>query len=297
VRPTDENQPGSRRPNLMSPSRRAIGEINILAMLDGQAPGRRLRTLPAVVRYGAAGVLACSLLVALAWLVRGAAPARDAGAADAAQASAQSSQSTQPIQPIRPIQPIQPTQSLRPAPGTRDAGNARDILAVDVPSMRATLATDTPVSVPAPDMVASPDAAGPARGAVIIDLPQPAPAMTPAVTARAAAGTETTRAVARHAATRPTTPAIPFMRPQPALRANSSQALAHADRTPPRQKRTAGASRATPPSAAVDTDVAVISAILQHTGPRDNAGDGAADGAGAAACADKPCGPRMPPRQ
>jgi hypothetical protein len=253
----------------MSPSRRATGEINILAMLDGQAPGRRLRALPLVVWYGAAGVLACSLLVALAWLVRGAAPAHDPHEAGTTQASAQPAQSTQP------------PPSPRPAPGSP---------AVDVPGRRATLATEMPVSVPAPDMAASP-ATGPARGAVIIDLPQPAPAIASAMPVRASAGTETTRPTARHAATH--TPSIPSARPQPALRTTSPQGLAHADPAPPRQKRTAGATRATPPSATVDTDVALISAILQHTGTRNEA----ADGAGTAACADKPCGPRMPPRQ
>jgi hypothetical protein len=265
----------------MSSSRRTSGEINILAMLDGQAPGRRLLALPVVVWYGAAGVLACSLLVALAWLVRGAAPAHGADTAGTVQASAPTLQSTQP------------TQSSRPAPGSRDAGNARDSLAVDVPSMRASPATEVPVSVPATDMAASPDAAGPARSAVIIDLPQPAPAMASATPVRTPAGAETARAAARHAAAYPVTPSIPSARPQPAFRTSSSHALAHADPASPRQKRTAGAARATPSSSTVDTDVALISAILQHSGTRNEA----ADGAGTAACADKPCGPRMPPRQ
>ena len=247
MRPTDENQPGSRRPNLMSSSRRTTGEINILAMLDGQAPGRRLLALPTVVWYGAAGVLACSLLVALAWLVRGAAPAHGVDTAGTAQASARTSQSTQPSQSSRP----------------------------------------------APDMAASPDAAGPARGAVIIDLPQPTPATASAMPVHAPAGRETTRAAARHAATHPATPPTSSTRPQPALRTNPAQALAHADPPPPRQKRTAGASRTTPSPPTVDTDVALISAILQHTGTRNEA----ADGAGTAACTDKPCAPRMPHRQ
>ena len=281
MRPTDENQPGSRRPNLMSSSRRTTGEINILAMLDGQAPGRRLLALPAVVRYGAAGVLACSLLVALAWLVRGTTPARGTDTAGTAQASAQTLQSPQP------------SQSSRPAPGSRDAGTARDSLAVDVPSMRATPATEAFVLVPAPDMAASRDAASPARGAVIIDLPQPAPATPSAIPVRAPAGTETTRATARNAATHPATPPTSSSRPQPALRTNPAQALAHADPAPQRQKRTAGPSRTTSSTSTVDTDVALISAILQHTGPRNEA----ADGAGTAACTDKPCGPRVPPRQ
>jgi len=274
VRPTDENQPGSRRPNLMSSSRRTTGEINILAMLDGQAPGRRLLALPAFVRYGAAGVLACSLLVALAWLVRGAAPTRDPGKAGAAQASAQ---------------PTQPTRSVPPTPDSRDAGDARATSPVAVPGMRATLAADTPVSVPAPDTYAAPAA----RGAVIIDLPQPAPAMAAsAVPVHAPAGTGITHTPSRHPPTHPATPAVPPTRPQPAVRPMSSQALAHADQ-PARPKRSTGTSRATPPSATVDTDVALISAILQHTGTRNEA----ADGAGTAACADKSCGPRMPPRQ
>jgi hypothetical protein len=150
--------------------------------------------------------------------------------------------------------------------------------------MRATLAAESPVSVPAPDMAASPDAAGPARGAVIIDLPQPAPATASAVPVRTPA---------RHAATHPATPSIPSARPQPALRTSSPQASAHADPAPPRQKRAAGTARTTSSTATVDTDVALISAILQHTGTRNEA----ADRMGAGACTDKPCGPRMPPRQ
>lgn len=268
MRPTDENQSGSRRPNLMSPSRRTTGEINLLAMLDGRAPGRRLLARPAVVWYGAAGVLACALLVVLAWLVRGATPPHDlTQAMQAAQASAR---------------PTEPARSMPPVPDSREANEARDSIPVAVPGMRATLAADSPVSVPAPDMAASPDAAGPARGAVIIDLPQPALALASAVPVRTSA---------RHAATHPATLSIPSARPQPALR--TSSALAHADPAPPRQKRAAGTARTTSSTATVDTDVALISAILQHTGTRNEA----ADRVEAGACADKPCGPRMPPRQ
>lgn len=268
MRPTDENQSGSRRPNLMSPSRRTTGEINILAMLDGRAPGRRLLAGRAVVWYGAAGVLACALLVALAWLVRGATPPHDGTqAAQAAQASARQAE---------------PARSMAPVPDSGQANDARDSIPVAVPGMRTTLAAESSVSVPAPDMAASPDAAGPARGAVIIDLPQPAPAMASAVPVRTPA---------HHASTHPATPSIPSARPQPALR--TSSALVHADPAPPRQKRPPGTARTTPSTATVDTDVALISAILQHTGPRNEA----AEGAGAAACTDKPCGPRMPPRQ
>jgi hypothetical protein len=81
VRPTDEDQSGSRRPNLMSSTRRTASETNILAMLDRHESGgpgrrlvRRLRRMPAMAWYGTAGVLVIGLVGSLAWL------ARDSGA-------------------------------------------------------------------------------------------------------------------------------------------------------------------------------------------------------------------------
>jgi hypothetical protein len=73
VRPTDEDQPGSRRPKLMSSSRRHSGEINILAMLEGRSGrplAKRMPALPAALWNGSAGLLACALVGALAWLAR-----------------------------------------------------------------------------------------------------------------------------------------------------------------------------------------------------------------------------------
>ena len=233
MRPTDENQPGSRRPNLMSSSRRTNGEINILAMLDGHAPGRRLLARPAVLWYGAAGVAACSLLVVLAWLVRGETPARDTATA------------------------------APPHSASHDAYAARDSIQVAVPSMHTTPAEDT--LVPAPT-----------RGAVVVDVAPPAPAMVPAPAAAAAIPAAPARAAAHHTPLHP-----PPSRPAPSL--------AHADPAP-RQKR--AASRAAS-SATVDTDVALISAILQHTGTRNEA----AEGTETAPCADKSCKPRLPSRQ
>jgi hypothetical protein len=255
----------------MSSSRRATGEINILAMLDGRAPGRRLLARPAVVWYGAAGMLACSLLVALAWLVRGATPEQ-------------------------PTRNSQPAVAVKSAPAGRDTGDTRDSTSGALPDMRTTLPAEAPVPVPAPDTDASPLTS--ARGAVIIDLPSAAPALaaTDAPT-RLPAGMDATRlqpTAPRHPVAHAATPTAPSARPQPPFRTMPSQApsLAHAEAAPPRQKRAAGASR-TPPSASVDTDVALISAILQHTGTRNEV----AGGAGTAACADKSCDPRLPSRQ
>ncbi|WP_230027665.1 hypothetical protein, partial [Massilia sp. Bi118] len=86
MRPTDEDQSGSRRPNLMSSTRRTANETNILAMLDRHESGGRLRRLlrgrgglPAMAWYGTAGLLVAGLVGSLAWLVldNGATPASD----------------------------------------------------------------------------------------------------------------------------------------------------------------------------------------------------------------------------
>ncbi|WP_322403383.1 hypothetical protein [Massilia luteola] len=272
----------------MSSSRRHGGEINILAMLDGQAPGRRLRAVPAVFWYGAAGILACSLLVVLAWLVRGATPARDAEAAGTAQ-----------------VAPRPETARPGTAAATRDA--AGDAIHVNVPTMHTTLAGETPApaSMPAPPQTAEPpDTPVPAtaRGAVIVDVapsaapPSAAAAATPAAAARAAgAPSSSAPAAAGYTPTRNAAAAVPPARPQPAYRAVPPQTplLAHGEPAPSRQKRAAAASRARPPAATVDTDVALISAILQHAG----AGNDGADAAGTPACTGKSCNPRLPSRQ
>jgi hypothetical protein len=221
----------------MSSSRRTNGEINILAMLDGHAPGRRIFARPAVLWYAAAGVVACSLLVVLAWLVRGETPARDTATAGATRSAAHDAETP--------------------------AYAARDSIQVAVPSMHTAPADDT--LVPAPS-----------RGAIVVDVAPPAPAMVPAPAAAAPTPAAPAHTAAHH------TPVHPqASRPAPSL--------AHADPAP-RQKR-AGSRAAT--SATVDTDVALISAILQHTGTRNEA----AEGTETAPCADKSCNPRLPSRQ
>jgi hypothetical protein len=138
-----------------------------------------------------------------------------------------------------------------------------------------------------------------ARGAVIVDMTQPAPATTlpPTLTTAAPANMATTQSQpeAGHRTATRTAQAAPPARTQPGARTTPSRArwLAHTEPATSHRKRGAAASRATPPSAAVDTDVAVISAILEHTGARHEA----ADAEGASTCADKSCATRMPTRQ
>ena len=69
MRPTDENQAASTRPNLMS-SRRGAGEDNILAMLErdsARRPGARMSGVR-LAWYGAAAALAGILAGGVAWL-------------------------------------------------------------------------------------------------------------------------------------------------------------------------------------------------------------------------------------
>jgi hypothetical protein len=246
----------------MSSSRRATSDIHILAMLDGQVPGRRRRALPTVFWYGTAGVLSCGMLVVLGWLVRGAAPARDA---ETTAREARTTEATAPTSPPAPAPTAAP-------PGVATSATARGAVIVDVPPQDP-LRTEPPRTEPPAFNAAAPFSG--AQVAVTVS-----PATQPAAT--------------RHAMARAATPAVPPPRPQPTYRTVPPQtpSLAHADTASAHRKRIATASR-TPPPATVDTDVAVISAILRHTGTH----DAAADGAGTPACTDKPCGPHMPSRQ
>lgn len=273
MRPTDENQPGSRRPNLMASSRRATGDINILALLDGHARGRRFRARPGFW-YGTAGVLACSLLVALAWLVRSATPPRHKDTAGANASVAHEVPAT-----------------VAPSGGTAAHASA---FALDH-DVNAALAAETSAQPPAsPRAVPESGAQSSAtvRGAVIVDLA--GPTSPPSIATPSAAPPHTT---ADMTPSRAQPPAVhhPAARAQPATRTVTNQApvLAHAGSVPPRQKR--ATARTTTPPATIDTDVALISAILQHTGAPHEAA--AADGAVTPPCADKSCGPRMPSRQ
>jgi hypothetical protein len=220
VRPTDEDQPGSRRPNLMSASRRTSGEVNILAMLDGlgsRPRGRRIR-----LWYGAGGMLACALAGVLAWTVRAPAPeARPAALALELPAPA----------------------AVAPASASAVSGGA------------------TIVNLPA---VASADA-GPA-----LALPQAVPAQNHAVANAPVHAAAQKTAVARQPVARPS---VAVVRPAP-------------HRTP---KRLAAPGRSASAAAPVDTDVALISAIIQHAA---NGRTGSDDGA----CGDKPCVARTPPQ-
>jgi hypothetical protein len=213
VRPTDEDQSGPRRPNLMSSTRRSANEIHILAMLDRheskgrlQRMLRGLRRIPSMFWYGAAGVLVTGLAGTAAWL------ARDGGAA------------------LPAVPAVAAVVAPDPVPESVPAGGAA---IVDLAPVLAAEAA-APASVSAPPQ----DAARIAPGEVRRDPPRPAPHAAPKPAPR--------NVMAKASASGPR-PAAP----------------AHADA---RSRRPAASAKPAPD--AVDTDVALISAIIQHAGKR-----------------------------
>jgi hypothetical protein len=261
----------------MSSSRRTTGDINILAMLDGQASGRRPRVLPAALRYGAAGVLVCSLVATLVWLVQDDAPARDGGKGYAAQASLHAGAAGPGAGPagatsLRDTQPASTHEVELVVTQRDDLFPARDSMPASVPGKGTAPAAETSSST-APGRVFPP-----------LPLQMPAPATT--APAHAAADGHATTHTTAQAAPPARTPTGPQKAPARRL------SLARTAATTSHPKRGAAASGTMSPST-VDRDVAVISAILQHTATHSEA----ADTAPAPGCPDKSCAIRMPSRQ
>ena len=239
MRPTDEDQSRSRRPNLMSSTRRSANEINILAMLDRHEsvglPQRMLsglRSMPALFWYGTAGVLVVGLVGTLAWL------AGDGGApspAAAALAGAADGKTTAAAAP--------PAAAL----ATPGVTGAAEPAAEPLPGAGATIVEVAPAPVTAP--VTKAVAPAPARA---LPPQQHAGRIVPREARRDPQG------LAAHAAA------------NPAPRPVAARAPAHAEMRRGRQ-----APSAKPAQDAVDTDVALISAIIQHAGKRQEADDAA----------------------
>ena len=259
MRPTDENQTGSRRPNLMSSSRRTGGEINILAMLDGQArkPGPFSR-LPRVAWYGSGGLLACELAGMVAWLVHDQAGSGFEGRVLAGP----------PAVPLEIVAETLPNPVLHVgpprAPGAAVVDVAADVTApppdaapAALPPRAETLALDEAhQGVPALQPVA----------AAVVPTPVPvaAPAAVPAPHPVAAPVSAPAPRPAVHAAPRMLAKAVP---------PRNAEARREASTHP---RRPAVVPRPKPAPAAVDTDVALISAIIQHVNQRGELKDGAA---------------------
>jgi hypothetical protein len=250
----------------MSSTRRSANEINILDMLDRQASGplprrmlRRFLSRPALVWYGAAGLLVCGLVGTLAWLARDSTP----GSADTALAGS-----------------IEPAAHA-PAAAVDTVGNAP-------------LLASATGHAPAADPAAHP---APAAGASIVDVappPEPAapalavrvPAPAVRVPAHALPQQQAAGRIAVHEA--PRAPARLAVQAVPATAAPRTVRAAtpgHAAPAMAHSRRQAASAKAPGAAPSVDTDVALISAIIQHANAREEAQEG---------CADKGCAARKP---
>lgn len=198
MRPTDENQAESMRPNLISPKRaRTSGEDSILAMLE-RDPARKRgagagMSGPRLAWYGASAVVAVALTGTLVWLAAGNdglrpdversmmadanSAARPATAAErpapalvqvalAEAAPAARSGSAAVIVDQKPQDDVPPLRLLKPAPGTPAKAPAPPVVAPAKPTPKAVVA--------APAAATAPLARTPAPGAAAAPRPRPA---------------------------------------------------------------------------------------------------------------------------
>lgn len=250
MRPTDENQAGSTRPNLMS-SRRGAGEENILAMLERDSARRTGPRMSGVrlASYGAAAALAGILAGGIAWL------AYDNH--KSAQELQAQYDAANPVIPV-PMPDAAPPPQAPPVIATAAPVEApRTALIVDESARR----RDTVVaSAPVPPLVMlpphevngskpPPPAARPVQESVQEKPVKPEPA-------RAVVRTSVEKKAdkAPKPASRPARPA-----PAKAARPEKAKAKAKAEAVARTRKAAPGA------DAPVDSDVALISAIIQHS--------------------------------
>jgi hypothetical protein len=268
VRPTDENQAASTRPNLMS-SRRTAGEDNILAMLErdsARRPGTRMSGVR-LASYGAAAALVGILAGGVAWL-----------AYDNHQTGQELIAQHELANPVPPVlAEAPPPQLTSPAPAPAPAADApRTAVIVDefTPARDTTVASAPPplVMLPphelegakaAPTPRSVPESVQPKPAKVetppaivekkVIKAKAPTPAVRPAAEKKVAKAAAPAAAKKTDKAAKPTSRAA-----KPAKARAVATAKARPDAT---RQRKAAASGDT----AVDSDVALISAIIQHS--------------------------------
>lgn len=254
MRPKDENQHGSMRPNLMSSARRGASEDNILAMLERDSARRGSSSRMAW--YGTGSALALVLVGALAWL------AYDSGAlhedqvltpvavaprvAEPAGTAAAQAPRQAAIQPARAAAIVDTApEPARPA----DAGAPPAKASVGEPAPLVLLSPDQAASIQAAAARAPTHAAGPQRAA-----PKAAPVRAAARKAAPKRGMASLAPVHKRIAAQRAVPRIRPAAHAPARRVAHPAGVARLKKAQP----------AAPPAAEapVDSDVALISAII-----------------------------------
>ncbi|MGZ5199680.1 MAG: hypothetical protein ACXWC4_07885 [Telluria sp.] len=240
MRPADENQ-YSTRPNLMSSGRRAGGDQNILEMLERDTGRGKRRGARSRLRwYGAGGALAAGLIGLLAWLAHDSPPPQEAQPIVVAEAAA-------PPERVKP----DPADELMGLNELDEPPRPHHAAVIDEQSARQAKPI-TPVAMLTPSS-RSP-LADAAKGAVVQDDPTVrAYEKTMATATHEAPKSGPVRAVSEPAHAR--APAK-----QLASSPRSQRKLAH---NAPRARK--APAPAQPGHSAVDSDVALISAVIQHS--------------------------------
>lgn len=296
MRPTDENQAGSTRPNLMS-SRRSVGEEdNILAMLErdsARRTGSRISSLR-LAWYGAAAALAGILAGGVAWL-----------AYDNHKSGAQLQAGYDAALAQVPPTQVPPAASTLPEPAA-DAPRTAVIVDESAPAPQSAPAVPPLVMLPPHEVAAARTAlqAAPALPAAarrtvppLVMLPANDAASPPAPAPVRAQGSAPAGAAAPARASRDTASATPAKARGKQLAARAaSEKKAEKTKTDKTQRGNVRTAKAAPPrnasraaesgtrqrkanasEAPVDSDVALISAIIaqseRHRGERDAAAE------------------------
>ena len=243
MRPSDENQAASTRPNLMS-SRRGAGEENILAMLERDSARRSGARMSSsrLAWYCAAAAFAGILVGAVAWLAY---DNRDTAGALQVQVQAERVAEEEVAAQPAPESPHPHTSAAAP----------------EAPA--AALIVDQPPAAPPPLVMLAPDGAAKARPAAPAKETAPVQASTAPLPPKAAPPLE---------AKPPKTDRQPVLaKADKADKAGKPAARVAKAQRPAAAKAAAGArGRVKPLSPApaepgVDTDVALISAIIAHS--------------------------------
>jgi hypothetical protein len=236
----------------MSSSRRAGNDQSILEMLERDTGRSSLRGGRSRLRwYGGGGALAVGLIGLLAWLTHDSAPPQETQPIVVAEVAAPAE---------RPVK-ADPAAELMGLNDLDDPPRPHHAAVIDEQSARQTKPI-TPVAMLTPAN-RSPLATGAGKGAVVQDDPAPnAPVKAPAAVARheTAAKNVVARPVADLARAR-----VPAKQPASSNDRGSQRKLAL---NAPRVRK--AAPPAQPSRPAVDSDVALISAVIQHSSARIN---------------------------
>jgi hypothetical protein len=298
VRPTDENQHGSTRPNLMSPSRPGGGEDNILAMLErdaGRGRASQFSSHPRMAWYAGAGAVVVAMVAALGWLAwENATKTRELPleTTRALRAGDTRIAAAQPA-PAAPAAALVHTE--HPAPAHPAASGQAEVVALQTAGAAIIDSQAAPAEAPvqlaqaqaeakatsapgAPAQVAQPSKLPPL---VLLPPEEAAPKRKPAAPV-AAAATPRPAAAAPSKATAAPRPAAkadaapaPAPAPRRAARLDGAPASRPAAKAPPHRparpvlarakKAQTPAAPARSADASADTDVALISAIIMHS--------------------------------